>query len=179
MKNITHTLVYADIRFKHGRIRWYTLAYGPYGEARRDRNMLKNFVRIRTYSLYDKLALGARWIGYRYARCTVLVHWHFKGWSPVFYKANSILATIPTTSLMFCRKIFQWVTKGEDVPSFHNGSRISLLCMERAYTNTDQWRKFGRGCPRSYRDWVPPRQGDDRFFWSTISDEALTIWTFC
>ena len=37
--------------------------------------------------------------------------------------------------VMFCRKIFQWVRKGEDVPSFHNGSRISLLCMERAYTN--------------------------------------------
>ena len=24
----------------------------------------------------------------------------------------------------FCRKIFQWVTKGEDVRSFHNGSKI-------------------------------------------------------
>ena len=29
--------------------------------------------------------------------------------------------------VMFCRKIFQWVTKGEDVPSFHNGSIIFLL----------------------------------------------------
>jgi hypothetical protein len=29
--------------------------------------------------------------------------------------------------VMFCRKIFQCVTKGEDVPSFHNGSIIFLL----------------------------------------------------
>jgi hypothetical protein len=28
----------------------------------------------------------------------------------------------------FCRKIFQWVTKDEDVRPFHNGAKISLLC---------------------------------------------------
>jgi hypothetical protein len=52
-------------------------------------------------------------------------------------KFHNILATIPTTSFMFCRKIFQWITKGEDSRrrTFHNGSRSSLLCMERAYTN--------------------------------------------
>ena len=46
------------------------------------------------------------------------MYWHFKGWTPVFYKASSILTT-----------------KGEDVRPFHNGAKISLLCMERAYTN--------------------------------------------
>jgi hypothetical protein len=58
MINITHTLTYATgplgigcIRFKHGRIRWRTLAYG---EAESFLSMLKNFVRIRTYGLYDK-----------------------------------------------------------------------------------------------------------------------------
>jgi hypothetical protein len=57
MKNITHTLVYVSSTVAYA---GYTLAYG---EARRDRNilsMLKNFVRIRTYGLYDKLTLGAR-----------------------------------------------------------------------------------------------------------------------
>jgi hypothetical protein len=32
----------------------------------------------------------------------------------------------------------------------------------------DQARKFGPGCPWSYRNWVPPRQGDPKFFWSTM-----------
>ena len=36
----------------------------------------------------------------------------------------------------FCRKILQWVTKGEDVRSFHmQWVKNSLFCMERAYTN--------------------------------------------
>ena len=36
----------------------------------------------------------------------------------------------------FCRKIFQWVTKGEDVRSFHNGSKILFsVWNEHAYTN--------------------------------------------
>ena len=43
----------------------------------------------------------------------------------VFYKASSILATIPAKYVMFGRQIFQWVAKSEDVPSFHNGSRTS------------------------------------------------------
>jgi hypothetical protein len=61
MKNITHTpvtLTYARgtlgigcIRFKHGRIRWHTLAYGDAGIFL---SMVKNLVRIRTYGLYGK-----------------------------------------------------------------------------------------------------------------------------
>jgi hypothetical protein len=67
MKNITHsyTIGIGCIRFKHGRIRWHKLAYaGIHGEARRDKkiflSMIKNFVRIRTYGLYDKHTLGTR-----------------------------------------------------------------------------------------------------------------------
>jgi predicted Fe-S protein YdhL (DUF1289 family) len=67
-ENITHTPVYGDIRyrgtlgigcirFKHGRIRWHALADG---EAEFFLSLLKNFVRIRTYDLYDKHTLGTR-----------------------------------------------------------------------------------------------------------------------
>ena len=52
------TLGIGCIRFKHGRIRWHALAYG---EAEFFLSMLKNFVRIRTYDLYDtKHTLGTR-----------------------------------------------------------------------------------------------------------------------
>jgi hypothetical protein len=57
MKNITHILTYVSSTVAYDGIRR--------GPARQKifLSMLKIFVRIRTYSLYDKLALGARWIG--------------------------------------------------------------------------------------------------------------------
>ena len=67
VKNITHTLENADggtlrtgcIRFKQGRIRWHTLAYGE-AETCFLSMLSKNFARNRTYGLYDKHTLGTR-----------------------------------------------------------------------------------------------------------------------
>ena len=54
----------------------------------------------------------------------------------------------------FSKKAMTWTDEHNEVLI-----REMLLFQPR-----NQWRKFGRGFPRSYRDWVPPRQGDDRFF---------------
>ena len=43
------------IRFKHGRIRWHTAM-----KAQTFFKHAQNFVRIRTYGLYDKHTLGTR-----------------------------------------------------------------------------------------------------------------------
>jgi hypothetical protein len=45
------------IRFKHGRIRWHTLAYG---EAEFFFKHVQIFCAYRTYALYDKHTLGTR-----------------------------------------------------------------------------------------------------------------------
>ena len=65
MENITHTPVYADIREGYVRQRFYTFQARShtvaYGEAENFfLSMFKNFVRIRTYGLYDKHTLGTR-----------------------------------------------------------------------------------------------------------------------
>jgi predicted Fe-S protein YdhL (DUF1289 family) len=68
MKNITHTPVYTltyargtlgmgCIRFKHGRVRWHTLAYG---EAENFFKHAQKFCKYRTYALYDNHTLGTR-----------------------------------------------------------------------------------------------------------------------
>jgi predicted Fe-S protein YdhL (DUF1289 family) len=61
-----YTLTYARgtlgigcIRFKHGRVRWHTLAYG---EAEHFFKHVQQFCAYRTYALYDKHTLGTRWI---------------------------------------------------------------------------------------------------------------------
>jgi predicted Fe-S protein YdhL (DUF1289 family) len=62
-----YTLTYASgtlgigcIRFKHGRVRWHTLA-----NTARQKIFFKHaqkFCAYRTYALYDKHTLGTRWI---------------------------------------------------------------------------------------------------------------------
>jgi hypothetical protein len=47
------------IRFKHGRVRWHTLAYA---EAEIFFKHVQKFCAYRTYALYDKHTLGTRWI---------------------------------------------------------------------------------------------------------------------
>ena len=53
MKNITHTLVYADIR-------WSTLSYADMSRQNIILSMFKNCVRSPTYGLYAKHTLGIR-----------------------------------------------------------------------------------------------------------------------
>ena len=61
------------IRFKHGVIRWHTLAYADIRWGRKLLvGMFKNCVRIPTYVLYAKHTLEIRWIRYR---GTLLIGW--------------------------------------------------------------------------------------------------------
>jgi hypothetical protein len=129
---------YAGIRWHTFQARSHTMVYAgivAYGEARRDRKILCVFGRI----VYTISLLEAHT---EYARGTPDVRYSYTGNSRDGLQSS--IKQIPSWQRFQLRhwcsaeRSFSgllWVTKGEDVPSFHNGSSISLLCMGRAYTN--------------------------------------------